>query len=305
MQPALTDLERTVVYSRDRWQMRLVPWALLLIALGLVFIIVEKAPLGASLGLGAVEISGLSIIMLIGYFLLFQIFEGRAWLLRLLCLLIFLGVLYFFFFGSGSGASLPHKSTGRIDVAGGVLMLAGLGYIAYALYRHWMPGEPILMLSPAGVRLHWFWLRDVEVPWARIDAIEHHKAFASPLMWGTIDTPTVKVSRETFDRLIETKRNFLADPHWRHMFMVGEEQALIILHPAIFALKPEDISAPLTARWNAFHSAPPVPFDAVPAAEPVVLGLWHDERSWTQALTFGVPLALVLALLLYAIAFPP
>lgn len=303
MQPALADLERTVVYSRDRWQMRLIPWALLLMAGGLVFVVLAKASLLSSLRAGAAVAAGFSVIMLIGYFLIFQIFEGRSWLLRILSLLVFVAGLYLYF--QGGGSVYPGKAPGRIDTSGGVLMIAGLGYVMYALYRHWRPGEPILMLSPAGVRLHYFWLRDIEIPWCQVEAIEQRKAFASPLMWSTIDASVVRVSRETFDRLIESKRNFLADPHWRHMFVIGEEQALIILHPGSFALRSEAIAAPLLARWNAFRASPPVPFDTVPAAEPVVLGLWHDERSWAQAITFGVPLAAVLALILYAIAFPP
>lgn len=303
MQPALTDLQRTVVYSRDRWQMRLVPWALLLIAVGFLYIVLAKAHLGRSLQAGAAIATGFVIFSLLAYFLIFQIFEGRSWPLRLLSLLIVVAGLYAYF--EAGGSLYPGRSPGRIETAGGVLVFAGLGYIAYALYRHWSPGEPILMLSPAGVRIHYFWLRDIEIPWSQIEAIEQRKAFASPLMWSTIDASALKVSRTTFDRLIEAKRNFLADPHWRHMFVIGEETALIILHPGNFALKSEDIGAPLLARWNAFHAATPVPFDAVPAAEPVVLGLWRDERSWAQALMFGVPLAAVLALFLYAIAFPP
>ena len=49
IQPAAAELDRIVVYSRDRWQMRLVPWALWLVLLGLVFIVYERTPLGPSL----------------------------------------------------------------------------------------------------------------------------------------------------------------------------------------------------------------------------------------------------------------
>lgn len=304
MQPAVTDLERTIVYSRDRWQMRLVPGALLLAAGGLLVVVLGEASLGASLRAGAVIAAGFLILLLTGHYLIFQIFEGRSRLLRLLSLLIVAVALHLYF--AGGGSLFPGKARVGIEAAGGFLAVAGLGYVGYALYRHWVPGAPILMLSPAGVRLHYVWLPDVEIPWSSIKAIEQRKGFASPLLLrGIIDIPALQLPRETFDRLIESKRNFLAEPHWRSLFVIEPKWALVLLHPGAFALKSEDIGKPLLARWKAFRKAPPVPFGAVPAVEPIVLGRWRDERSWNEALAFGAPLAAVLALLLYAIALRP
>jgi hypothetical protein len=88
-------------------------------------------------------------------------------------------------------------------MVGFALAMAGVGAL-YGLVRLFVPGKPMLLMSPAGLRLHFDFLKTIVIPWHEVrgvDTIDIEGEFrGTPVLFTGVTV--VLVSRQFYDRRI-------------------------------------------------------------------------------------------------------
>lgn len=132
---------------------------------------------------------------------------------------------------------------------------------ASALYglSRWLSPQPMLTLSPAGLRLHIDFVKTVLIPWHAIQGVDsidisgrvgRHDVFLP-------DVTVVLVTRAFYDRNIHVRSWFLRGPGWDTNFVPkGDMMQVALQHEALPATAAE-LRAAVEARWNAFRHARP------------------------------------------------
>lgn len=302
MDASAADLLRTVEYSRDRWTVERVPFALLFCLVGVVFVIhVDPQPPGRGIVLGLITLATLVLGFLAKAFLLELIFEGPrggAGLLVAFMAVVCLtemswsapaqGVAY-------AGSNVPEF------VFGWMAIIASVSWITFAFYRHFYPGKPMLVLSPAGLTYHSALLKDLFIPWPEVQGIDEFEIARAPGPPQRVANITaVTVSREFYERHILVQRSILRGPRrsWEGLLQPKGASMQVALH--LLAIDPGDIREPVEARWKAFRNGPP-PADAMPVGQaPDVYGRWKIDGSIWQAVRFLGPLTAIILALVYA-----
>lgn len=222
------DIFRIVEYSRDKWNMERVPRALLACMVGLFFVVyVDPKPAGTGILRAFIVLVVVSLIGLLVQFLLEQLFEGSTAIkFAAGAIIIFIVIALFWnspgdFFRSRRTSGMPGA------VIGWIFVMGGLGWIAFALYRHFKPAPPILTLSPAGISYHVSWLKNLVIPWHEVQTVTALERGGGP---GVIpsrfdDTTVVLVSMEFYERHILAGRTFLAGPGWHDVHTQGTVDA--------------------------------------------------------------------------------
>ena len=153
MDPTAPELSRIVEYRRDRWNMARVPLALLFCLTGLFFVVyVDPRPPGLGILKGFALLMVAAAIVALAVFAFERKFEGRvvaagllATVLGILALAVLCWIAPADFFPTRRGSKLPANWFGWSLITGSLV------YVTWALYRHFMPARPMLLLSPAGI----------------------------------------------------------------------------------------------------------------------------------------------------------
>lgn len=296
-----TDVLQTVEYRRDKWNMERVPVALLLCLGGLAFVAyVDPSPpsYGVLLLFAVLLVAGI-IKALLGYLLDRIIDRLPAFLIGAL---LVLGLIALLAWGNpGRRPRLLESADGiPVSTIGWVLVLLGLCWIAFALYRRLIPAMPILLLSPGGIAYHTSWLKGLLIPWHEIqgvDSLEHTGASGFPQRHE--DVTVVLVSMAFYEQCILPKRSFLSDHTWNLVFRPKGVSMQMVLHYGLFSIDPKHIRAPVEERWQAFRGAPAsAPSVTGPGPDArQIYGVWSIDGSLWQAITFLVPLIAIAAIL--------
>lgn len=290
--------------------MNRVPWALLGLAAGLFMIAMDPGPPGLA------PLIMLGVLCVVGAAAAISTFAMNHALDQLtpvwtagFVLALALGVVVFFVV-----PSRYHRSS-ALDLSFGTMgwmfVLFSLGFIAFALFRHVRPAQPMVTLSPAGLSFNLPWLKNLLIPWAEVEhvgTLEH--IWPSGVVIRHTNNPVIVVSQDFHERHILPRRSFLSGNLWSGMFQSREArkgasqreskaaQMQILLPWPWFSIEMNDMLAPVDARWKAFREPPQ---DAPPPAAPgpaLRYGVWSAKAQtpWRMAL-FAVPFAGVLALL--------
>jgi hypothetical protein len=189
-----------------------------------------------------------------------------------------------------------------LPVFGWMLLYLCGGYIAYALYRHYRPERPIVMLTPAGVTYHRSWLSDVFIPWAEIHAVGPLEVVGpSGFVSTNPNAIAVTVTTDFYARHIAPKRSFLAPPGSEWMFQPKGAMMQMVVTSHEVSVKPEDYRGPMEARWKAFRDRPvSVPAVGREDGPRITYGRWSFDGSWWQSIMFLVPLIGLAAVVLHA-----
>lgn len=306
MNPSL-DVNRTVEYSRDNWNMRLVPLALLFCLAGLVFLLyVEPRPPGLTLlrSMGFLVVAMMACAFI--HVAFDQAFEGHTRVLRYLAIAAVIAILVAILASIKNPAELIRYRRGYgmpPQLIGWLLEVIGIGGITYALYRHIRPGRPVLVLARQGIAFGASGLRGLHVPWTQVKAVGAiERMFASGYPQINDEVTGVLVSRAFYEREIVLRRGMLVDNgSWNSMFVPKGEDMQIVLHAEMFAIDPKLIREPVEARWKAFHQATDDAADHARQQEPpCVIGRWSWTGSAWQVIAFGVPVAAIIAMLVHS-----
>jgi hypothetical protein len=132
---------------------------------------------------------------------------------------------------------------------------------ASALYglSRWLSPQPMLTLSPAGLRLHIDFVKTVLIPWHAIQGVDsidisgrvgRHDVFLPGVT-------VVLVTRAFYDRHIHVRSWFLRGPGWDTNFVAkGDMMQVALQHEALPATAAE-LRAAVEARWTAFRHTRP------------------------------------------------
>lgn len=235
MDQSTNDVSQTVAYSTDKWLIDKVPWALWCIVPGLAIVLYAEshgengAVLAvAYLALLAIAFAGYVIVSLIGRSGISIFLEFPIWLLVLIVVALVSTVIVAAIGGSVRSTTTSFSNAQRfgafvnppIHVAGWMLIYLGLGWIAYAGFRHVYPARPIVMLSPVGISYHRAWLPNLFIPWQDVHGV-------GPLDISDMRVPgatnpqvtVVVVEKDFYERHIAPKlRSFFAPPGSEYMF---------------------------------------------------------------------------------------
>jgi hypothetical protein len=321
MDQSAGDVSQTVAYSTDKWLIDKVPWALWCIVPGLAIVLhaETRGENGAALAvvylaLLALACTGYIIVSLIGRSGISVFLELPIWFLVFIVVALVSTVIV-----AAIGGSIPSNTRSFSDaqrfgaffdpplhVGGWMLIYLGLGWIAFAGFRHVYPARPIVMLSTAGIAYHRAWLPNLFIPWQDVHGV-------GPLDISDMRGPgatnpqvtAVVVEKDFYERHIAPKRGFFEPPGTDYMFRPkGDEYMQMAVNSTEVAVIPEDYRVPIEARWKAFRDRPmaSVPQTGELSDPSIVYGRWSVEGTWWQAVKFLTPLVAMFAVVLHATA---
>jgi hypothetical protein len=320
MDAAMPDVRQTVEYSRDGWTMRKVPLALLLCLAGL-FIVVRVAPGLPHPGVLAVFVALLSAWLLwrIAWEMIWNAATARQrWLVAGLIVLGLLAVVALAGVADGLRTwSYPSKALdyrGRpsppANILGWMVVLGSVGWIGFALVRHFVPTRPLLVLSPAGITYRGAALKGgLLIPWHEIHAVDGLEVIGpSGYPLRNDDLTVVLVSRAFHEEHILPRRPSMPIPDWDRLFVPKGALVQVPLPYAWFSIEPRLVREPVEVRWKAFRDArtsSALPAGGSSPQTTRVYGTWSIDGSLWQATTFLVPLLGIVALLVTAAGLWP
>jgi hypothetical protein len=154
-------------------------------------------------------------------------------------------------------------------------LMSGLGIVLgafmtlYALFRMLVPGKPMLVLSPEGLRLHIEWVKDIVIPWQEVRGVEtvdiHGTFRGTPVEF--LGVTAVVVSRGFYDHHIHIRSWFLRGPGWDTNFIPQGSTVQVALHHEALPVEAQELYTAVEARWLAFRSVKPAA-SSVPRVRP-------------------------------------
>jgi len=176
----------------------------------------------------------------------------------------------------------------------------GCAGVAWAAWRMFVPGRPILELFAEGLVWH-SGVGYVHIPWNEVEGVETvtYSAIIPSLRRSFQktfkDITMVLVSREFYLRNIEPGSTFMRGPHWDIFLRPKGDLYQIALHHETFGVEGRDVRGPIEARWLAFRDKADRPSSS--RAEPMRFGGGLDLTSPLPAAKVAVPLVICLVLL--------
>ena len=139
----------------------------------------------------------------------------------------------------------------------------GAASMLYGLAR-WRSPEPMLTLSPAGIRLRIDFVKTVLIPWHAIqgiDMIDISGRVAGQNVYLP-DVTVVLVARSFYDRHIHVRSWILRGPGWDTNFIPKGDLMQVALQHEVLPATAAELRAAVEARWHAYCHMTPVPESA-------------------------------------------
>jgi WD40 repeat protein len=177
-------------------------------------------------------------------------------------------------------------------VPGEVLAFAGAIWAGFEFWRLHNPGDAMLVLSPAGLRLRIVGVKKVLIPWQDIRGVSSRDmTFTNPA--STISSrhevpnvALVEVSKRFYDRFIHVDSFLQRGPGWDNIFIQERDAVQIALHGEMLPVKSEVLRAEIEARWEVFRDQPQG--KAPPRAKVTADGSAVDRVGWWALIGFSV-----------------
>lgn len=165
--------------------------------------------------------------------------------------------------GLAAGAVLVYLQPGDFGAVQwamvGLAIAVGAAAMLYGLSR-WLSPQPMLTLSPAGLRLQFDFLKAMLIPWHAVqgvDSIDIRGSVAGkPAFLPGVTV--VLVTRAFYDRHLHVKSWFLRGPGWHINFIPKGDLMQVALHDSILSATAVELRAAVEARWHAFRHSKPV-----------------------------------------------
>ena len=159
------------------------------------------------------------------------------------------------------GIALAYLQFGDFDAIDRIMTVAAIvlggGMTLYALFRMLVPGKPVLVLSPAGLRLNIEWVKDILIPWHEVEGVDTIDITGS-VGGNTVFLPGVTVvltSRSFYDRHIYIDSLLLRGPGWDTNFIPKGDMVQVALHHEALPATAQELRVAVEARWRAFRDA--------------------------------------------------
>lgn len=215
-----------------------------------------------------------------------QILEYRAdtaivQLLPVGLALLFLGLFTFALFDT-------DRLSAETFLAACVLVVAGTGIAAFALWRRSNRSKPVFVLSPMGVHYRIPWVKEFVIPWREIRGIDTiditswNWSLRNPDTMTFSDVTVILVPKKFYDAHIHVDSLFLRGPAWGNVFIPKGALVQVALHRELVSVEPRALREAVTARWHAFRDQPPRS-DDIPA-RPAGASVPAVTRGWKRAI---------------------
>ncbi|MGE0289210.1 MAG: hypothetical protein AB7I42_23630 [Bradyrhizobium sp.] len=139
-----------------------------------------------------------------------------------------------------------------------VALVVGAASTLYGFLR-WKSPQPMLALSPAGLRLHIDFVKTVLIPWPAIhgvDTIDISGRVAGKAAFLP-DVTVVLVTRAFYDRHIHVNSWLLRGPGWDTSFIPKGDMVQVALQHEALPATAAELRAAVEARWHAFSNTKP------------------------------------------------
>ncbi|MGE3145757.1 MAG: hypothetical protein AB7K35_09240 [Pseudorhodoplanes sp.] len=138
----------------------------------------------------------------------------------------------------------------------------------YGLHRWLGGGKPLLILSPAGLRIHVDFVKDIDIPWRAVRGVSKDTVTGSfrgqPVRFE--DVTMVLVSKAFYDRHIHIRSWLSRGPGWYHNFIPKGDMVQVALHHAAMNATSAELYTAVETRLRAFGDPDAVPAKAAPLA---------------------------------------
>lgn len=147
----------------------------------------------------------------------------------------------------------PHGSA-RIMMA--LIFAFGAASVIYGLVLRFK-SKPLLVMSPAGLRLHVDFHKGIVIPWHEVRGVDsidvsgsvRGRRFLAP------GVTAVLVSRSFYDRHIYIRSWFLRGPGWDLHYIPKGDIVQVVLHHEMLPVSAAELRAAVEARWRAFRNS--------------------------------------------------
>lgn len=155
-------------------------------------------------------------------------------------------------------AILQDSGRLRAQVSAFILVTAGFGYIAFALWRRWNPGEPTLALSPDGIRFRFTKRHTFVIPWDDVQAVASADIRIGLSMIPAYErnVPVIFVSESFYRDRIFLDSLWQKGPGWRYQFIPKQGLVQVAFFHAVFSQPAADLRAAIEERWRFFSRNP-------------------------------------------------
>ena len=141
----------------------------------------------------------------------------------------------------------------------GLAIAVGAASAAYGFAR-WRSPQPMLTLSPAGLRMHIDFVKTVLIPWHAIQGvgsidISGRIGGNDVLLQGVT---VVLVTRAFYDRHIHVRSWLLRGPGWHMNFVPKDDMMQVALQHDALPATAAELREAVEARWRAFRHTKPV-----------------------------------------------
>lgn len=156
-------------------------------------------------------------------------------------------------YGSSFDNNPRRKPVAYISFVLGILLTG------YALHHTVRPGKPVLVLSPAGIRLDIEWVKTFLIPWDEVRAVRKIDVTLPTRGWHRTfkDVTAVVVSKAFYDRVIHVSSAFQRGPGWDSAFIDNGDTVDVTLSYLSLPASAGEIYAAVEARWKAFRDKQP------------------------------------------------
>ena len=136
----------------------------------------------------------------------------------------------------------------------GLTFVLGIGITLYALLQRIVPGKPLLVISPEGLRQHIPWVKDVVIPWREVqgvDTVDISGSFnGTPVLFRGVTV--VLVTRRFYDRHIHVRSWLMRGPGWDTNYIPRGSQVEVALHHEALRASAQQLRTAVETRWRAF-----------------------------------------------------
>ena len=177
-------------------------------------------------------------------------------------------------------------------VPGEVLAFAGAIWAGFEFWRLHNPGDAMLVLSPAGLRLRIVGVKKVLIPWQDVRAVTSRDLTVTDLTSTILrqhDVPNaamVEVSKRFYDKFIRVDSFLQRGPGWDNVFIDEGEVVQIALHEELLPVKSDVLREEIEARWKAFRQTPDG--RTPPRARVMSDGGTAEKVGWWVLIAFAV-----------------
>lgn len=151
----------------------------------------------------------------------------------------------------------PDAKAGHV-VPAFVLIIAGLGFVVFAFWRRRNPGEPMLVLSSAGIRYRLAKRLTFVIPWDEIADVDtaditfHHHGVS----WRQRDVPVVLVSERFYRSQVKPDTWWHRGLAWEYYFVHKGKAVQVSFFHDVLSQPSADLRAAIEKRWRAFSRHP-------------------------------------------------